>query len=136
MLLRLAEKAALGLSTIVDFERGRRAVSEAALAAVRTALEAAGIEFTNGDQTGVRLSTKLIDLRERIKVLRNQIDEQKKLANSAVLAKLDQIAEEQPNLMGLQNEAMLNQALANFSRLARVLVESGVSVEDDLEERI
>jgi hypothetical protein len=43
------------LSTIVDFERERRAVSKPAIAAIRTTLESAGVEFTNGDQPGVRL---------------------------------------------------------------------------------
>lgn len=51
----LAEKASLGLSTIVDFERSRRGVSEAGRMAVRAALESAGIEFTNGGQPGVRM---------------------------------------------------------------------------------
>jgi transcriptional regulator with XRE-family HTH domain len=41
----LASSAGLGLSTIVDFERGRRQVSEEAIVAIRTALEAAGIQF-------------------------------------------------------------------------------------------
>lgn len=54
---RLATTAGLGLSTIVDFERGRRAVSEKATAAIRTALETAGVEFIpeNGGGAGVRL---------------------------------------------------------------------------------
>lgn len=52
---QLAEAASLGLSTLVDFERSRRAVSANATAAIRAALEAAGVEFTNGDRPGVRL---------------------------------------------------------------------------------
>jgi transcriptional regulator with XRE-family HTH domain len=51
----LASKASLGLSTVVDFERSRRAVSVDAVAAMRSALEAAGVEFTNGDRPGVRM---------------------------------------------------------------------------------
>lgn len=51
----LAAAANLGLSTIVDFERSRRAVSPDAVANIQRALEAAGVEFTNGDQPGVRL---------------------------------------------------------------------------------
>jgi hypothetical protein len=39
----------------VDFERSRRAVSDAAIAALRATLEAAGVEFTNGKRPGVRL---------------------------------------------------------------------------------
>jgi transcriptional regulator with XRE-family HTH domain len=52
---KLAGAACLGLSTIVDFERGRRALSIPAVAAIQTTLESAGIEFTNGDQPGVKL---------------------------------------------------------------------------------
>jgi transcriptional regulator with XRE-family HTH domain len=51
----LASKASLGLSTVVDFERSRRAVSDDAIQAIRAALEAAGVEFTNGGEPGVKL---------------------------------------------------------------------------------
>ena len=53
----LAAAAAHGLSTVVDFERSRRAVPDKTIAAIRTALEAAGVEFIaeNGGGAGVRL---------------------------------------------------------------------------------
>lgn len=53
----LAKKAGLGLSTIVDFEKTRRQISEEAKRAIRTALEKAGILFiaTNGGGLGLRL---------------------------------------------------------------------------------
>jgi transcriptional regulator with XRE-family HTH domain len=53
----LAQKANLGESTIRDFEKGRRVPSINNLAAIRTALEAAGVEFIaeNGGGAGVRL---------------------------------------------------------------------------------
>ncbi len=53
----LASKAKLGLSTIIDFERSRRPVSARAITAIRSALEAAGVIFVegNGDGPGVRL---------------------------------------------------------------------------------
>ena len=54
---QLAEAAGFGLSTVVDFERLRREVSADAIAAIRSALEAAGVEFTNGDQPGVRMKS-------------------------------------------------------------------------------
>lgn len=54
---RLAEAAGVGLSTVVDFEKERRAVSAEALGKVAAALQAAGIEFTNGGKPGgVRLA--------------------------------------------------------------------------------
>ncbi|WP_026607095.1 helix-turn-helix domain-containing protein [Methylocapsa acidiphila] len=54
---KLAEAAGLGLSTIVDLERQRRAVSAETLSTIRTALESAGVEFIaeNGGGAGVRL---------------------------------------------------------------------------------
>lgn len=54
---RLAEAAALGLSTVVDFERSRRVVAAPSIAAIRAALEAAGVVFIdqNGGGAGVRL---------------------------------------------------------------------------------
>jgi transcriptional regulator with XRE-family HTH domain len=52
---KLAKSASLGISTVVDFERERRSVSAEAIAAIRAALESAGIEFTNGNAPGVKL---------------------------------------------------------------------------------
>jgi hypothetical protein len=53
----LADAAEVGLSTIVDFERERRIVSEEAIAKMQAALEVAGIQFIdeNGGGAGVRL---------------------------------------------------------------------------------
>jgi transcriptional regulator with XRE-family HTH domain len=50
---RLGEVSNLSESTIRDFEKGRRVPSINNMAAIRAALEAAGIEFING--TGVKL---------------------------------------------------------------------------------
>lgn len=52
---KLAETAGVGLSTVVDYERSRRSVSSDAVGAIQRALEAAGVEFTNGDQPRVRM---------------------------------------------------------------------------------
>ena len=51
----LAEMAVVGVSTVADFELKRREVSEELILRIQTALEAAGIEFTNGKRPGVRL---------------------------------------------------------------------------------
>lgn len=51
----LAKASGLGLSTVVDFERERRRVSDDAVEAMRSALEGTGVEFTNGKRPGVRL---------------------------------------------------------------------------------
>ncbi|MGJ4898636.1 MULTISPECIES: helix-turn-helix domain-containing protein [unclassified Bradyrhizobium] len=51
----LAARSNLSESTIRDFEKGRRIPSINNLAAVRRALEAAGVHFIDGDHPGVRL---------------------------------------------------------------------------------
>ena len=53
----LAAKAGVGLSTIVDFERKRRRVSDHVIEVLRETFERAGIEFIdeNGGGPGVRL---------------------------------------------------------------------------------
>jgi transcriptional regulator with XRE-family HTH domain len=53
----LATAAGLGQSTVIDFERERRTVSDQAIAAIRVALEAAGVIFLaeNGNGPGVAL---------------------------------------------------------------------------------
>jgi transcriptional regulator with XRE-family HTH domain len=58
---QLADAAKLGLSTIVDFEKGRRQVSVEAIEAIRAGLERAGIEFIdeNGGGPGLRLRRRL-----------------------------------------------------------------------------
>jgi transcriptional regulator with XRE-family HTH domain len=53
----LAQNAGVGLSTIVDFEKGRRQVSQATIIAIEAAFERAGVQFIeeNGGGEGVRL---------------------------------------------------------------------------------
>ena len=66
---RLAEQCQVAKRTIVRFEASEGETREATLAAIRTALEAAGedtdveleaagVEFTNGDAPGVRLRSQ------------------------------------------------------------------------------
>jgi len=49
---QLADAAGLGLSTVVDFEKRRREVSDDAVAAIRNALERAGMAFTSENALG------------------------------------------------------------------------------------
>src|SRR2546423_1219071 len=48
----LAEAAALGLSTVVDFEKQRRQVSDEAVRSIPNALERAGIAFSSAGDAG------------------------------------------------------------------------------------
>jgi transcriptional regulator with XRE-family HTH domain len=51
----LAEKAGVTANTVTRIENGADA-KQSTIDALQRALEAAGIEFTNGDQPGVRLA--------------------------------------------------------------------------------
>jgi transcriptional regulator with XRE-family HTH domain len=50
----LAEAAKVSTNTVTRFERGEP-LRERTIDAIRGALESAGVEFTNGEQPGVRL---------------------------------------------------------------------------------
>src|SRR5450432_3640826 len=50
----LAAAAKVSIDTVARFERGDE-LKERTIEALQRALEAAGVEFTNGDQPGVRL---------------------------------------------------------------------------------
>jgi transcriptional regulator with XRE-family HTH domain len=64
---QLADAAELGLSTIVDFERGRRQVSDDAVTAIYKALARAGVELIdeNGGGPGVRLQQPAATKKQR-----------------------------------------------------------------------
>jgi transcriptional regulator with XRE-family HTH domain len=51
----LAKHARVAKQTLADFERGARSPYLRTLADIRAALEAAGVEFINGEAPGVRL---------------------------------------------------------------------------------
>jgi transcriptional regulator with XRE-family HTH domain len=51
----LAAAAKVAIDTVARFERGDE-LKERTIDALQRALEAAGVEFTNGDQPGVRLT--------------------------------------------------------------------------------
>ena len=51
----LASRAQVARATVTDFEREARTPTRANLAAIKAALEAAGVAFTDGDAPGVRL---------------------------------------------------------------------------------
>jgi transcriptional regulator with XRE-family HTH domain len=48
----LAERASVSRGVIIDFEKGRRTPGTNNLAAIRAALEAAGIRFIDGNYSG------------------------------------------------------------------------------------
>ncbi len=54
----LAEQAGLSLPTVQRVEKGGATVSDEARQKLRATLEAAGVEFTNGNAPGVRLKPR------------------------------------------------------------------------------
>jgi transcriptional regulator with XRE-family HTH domain len=52
---QLAEAAGVGVATIRLFEAGKGEQRRSTLSVIKNAFEAAGVEFTNGNQPGVRL---------------------------------------------------------------------------------
>ena len=56
---RLAEAAMISVRTIVDFERDAREPRHATLDVLQRAFEAAGVEFTNGGEPGVKLKRRI-----------------------------------------------------------------------------
>jgi transcriptional regulator with XRE-family HTH domain len=52
---QLAAKARVDPNTVRNFESGRTTPIPNTLDAIHRALEAAGVEFTNGDEPGVKL---------------------------------------------------------------------------------
>ena len=54
---QLADAAGVGVATVRLFEAGKGEPRRSTLSVIRLALEAAGVEFINGEQPGVRLRT-------------------------------------------------------------------------------
>ena len=81
----LAHEAKLARATLAEFELGRRTPSARTLDDIQSALEAAGVEFTNGDQPGVRLRKQREDrknLEEHISHLETKIADLKPAASA------------------------------------------------------
>jgi hypothetical protein len=51
----LAEAARVNRTTVIDFESGVTTLQRASMDKIRRALEKAGVEFTDGDQPGLKL---------------------------------------------------------------------------------
>jgi predicted transcriptional regulator len=54
----LGKLAGVSQATVVRFEGSTPNMNKATIAAIQRALEAAGVEFTNGDEPGVKLKRR------------------------------------------------------------------------------
>jgi transcriptional regulator with XRE-family HTH domain len=68
----LADAARVGVATVRLFESEATETRLATLAVLRHAFELAGVEFTNGDQPGVRLTKPAAAQSERRKAVRGK----------------------------------------------------------------
>ena len=81
----LAHEAKLARATLAEFELGRRTPHDRILDDIQSALEAAGVEFTNGEEPGVRLRKQREDrknLEEHISHLETEIADLKPAASA------------------------------------------------------
>lgn len=72
----LADAAKVSTNTITRFERGEE-LKDRTIEAVQRALESAGVEFTNGGQSGVRLKMREdthSDLKQQINRMQGRVD--------------------------------------------------------------
>jgi ribosome-binding protein aMBF1 (putative translation factor) len=53
---QLARELSGNATTIKDYEKGKRRISALEMSVLRRVFEAAGIEFTNGDGSGIKLA--------------------------------------------------------------------------------
>ena len=88
----LAYESKVATKTIADYERGDRTPYERTIADIRAALEAAGVQFSNGDHPGVRLD--LHGMRGRSAQLRARIDHALTLVDRSVSSKVESIRAE------------------------------------------
>jgi transcriptional regulator with XRE-family HTH domain len=73
---KLAEAARIGTSIVTSFERSGRAVAAGAVHAMQHVLEAAGVEFLDGEEPGVQLKKTagcLEEISQQIDALEDKI---------------------------------------------------------------
>jgi transcriptional regulator with XRE-family HTH domain len=118
----LAQESGVATKTIADYERGDRTPYERTISDIRGALEAVGIEFTNGDQPGVRCN--LLKVRQRNAGLRAAVERAVKDADQLVVAEIDRIGAEPLKSHG--EPQSLWEILDRLKRQQRVLESAGV----------
>jgi transcriptional regulator with XRE-family HTH domain len=75
----LADQARVGIVTVHQLEARISQPRRATLDVIKRAFEAAGVEFTNGDQPGVRLSKAVVShLRGTQRAMKNRPQENSK----------------------------------------------------------
>jgi transcriptional regulator with XRE-family HTH domain len=129
-------RANISQSTVSTFERRGRVLKKT-VSALRAALEAAGVEFTNGGQPGVRLRGRmnddLLELRERNRKLREKINPLLARANESVHQAIRKIAVEQPDATTSDTRESLERVYSNLRRRADEMVQLRAATKEDFE---
>jgi transcriptional regulator with XRE-family HTH domain len=130
---QLAEAAGLGLSTIVDFEKGRRQVSNDAIQAMQTALNRAGVAF-NGGGTAVAFSSASSTCANRTTRPRTVANAQVRMARAALNWTVRDLAE----ATGLHRNTITNIEIGRYAgdrksleRIEAALRKAGVEFIDE-----
>jgi transcriptional regulator with XRE-family HTH domain len=122
----LARESTIGRATIADFESGKRQPYETTLATLRAALEAAGVEFTNGGQHGVRM-TEEFALTGKNARLRGRVEKAYAEASQSNKSRVEQIIAELPGKAGYSDLEWLRILHENLKKRADAL---GLELKD------
>jgi transcriptional regulator with XRE-family HTH domain len=120
----LAEASKVSLPSIKRLEMtpGALAAQPRTITAIRTALEAAGIEFTNGGRPGVRVD--ILGMRHLTAELRPKIDAGLKLVGKDVQLEVNDIRK--VDYQSTEEPYLSLEAFARLRRLQRILEAAGV----------
>jgi transcriptional regulator with XRE-family HTH domain len=130
---RLAGEAGVSATTVGYIEGGVRPVPASTSLRVQQTLEAAGVEFSNGGQPGVRMRNDLIKLQFRNAQLRGKIATALKGADDALQHADDKRAKLLAKISGDSVET-LKDVFENLRGRALALVKAGVAKREDFPE--
>lgn len=131
----LAQRAGVSVDTIKRLERtiGPISANVATMNSVVSVLEATGIEFTNGGQPGVRMSSDLINLRSRNARLRSRIEQLLERSDQSIQEAVRRVALEQSLVVSDDTAESLQDVHDNLRRRADTLIHAGVAKPEDFE---
>ena len=121
----LANAADVSSVTVRNFENEKATPQRATLAAMRRALEAAGVIFVeeNGEGPGVRMSKRILELRAKVADLRNRVEAAKSQVDKQTANAVDNIGAT-GSYDGLETEEALAAVFANLSERAALLIKT------------
>jgi transcriptional regulator with XRE-family HTH domain len=131
--VKLSTVSGVGNGVIVIFENGLHVPPSGALAALKRALEAAGVEFTNDGEPGARMKNGLIKLQFRNAQLRDKITRALSRADESVQREDDERAKRLATAADDTVETLAD-VFGNLRGRALALVDAGVAKRKDFPE--